>query len=306
MSEIDNEEELCLKKQKTLCLVLFILLIISIGLNAIFYFTRKPFISHLEDANQYYNLATGALLVSSEFTQGEDLKIQYDFFDDQYQELLDRYDIVRIAGEGTEFEKAKRIMNHFSKKLSHESNFIVNIPYKASDLLNYSLDKVVHGINCRAKAQIMNELCLALGIYSRKLWIMPASQYDDECHVVNEIYDTTYNKWIFLDITTDQYCIDEAGMPLSAIEIRDKLARHEICVPIKVSEEKESYTSKDLKKLEKKHFDRIMYLSKNLFYFKYLAYNGVGESDEVYLLLPHGITSDNMISLEACERSPME
>ena len=49
-----------------------------------------------------------------------------------------------------------------------------------------------------------------------------------------------------------------------------------------------------------------MYLSKNLFYFKYLAYNGVGESDEVYLLLPHGITSDNMISLEACERSPME
>ena len=46
---------------------------------------------------------------------------------------------------------------------------------------------------------------LALGIYARKVWIMPNSGYDSDCHVVNEVWDSTLNKWVMLDITNNQY-----------------------------------------------------------------------------------------------------
>lgn len=76
-------------------------------------------------------------------------------------------------------------------------------------LLAYSLDNNSHGINCRSKAQILNEMCLALGIYARKVWIMPSSMYDTDCHVVNEVWDTALQKWVMLDVTNNQYWVDE-------------------------------------------------------------------------------------------------
>ena len=154
------------------------------------------------------------LLNTMDYAEGEDYEIVYDFENAEYSLLLEKYDVEKTAGEGSEFQKAMRLMDEYAPRLTHKSNFGGNVEMKALPLLEYSLDNPSQGINCRCKAQILNEMLLALEMYSRKVWINPYSSYDDDCHVVNEVWDTTYNKWIMLDITNNQYWIDENGTPV--------------------------------------------------------------------------------------------
>ena len=117
----------------------------------------------------------------------EDISFSYDFSSHDLPLLLKQYDLEKTAGEGSEFEKALRVMNKFSPRLRHESNYDNSIEIRALPLLEYSLDNKKNGINCRNKAQIFIEMMMSLSIYSRKVWIMPYSGYVNECHVVNEI-----------------------------------------------------------------------------------------------------------------------
>lgn len=193
-------------------------------------------------------------------------------------------------------------MNEFASRLHHESNYDNHIEIRALDLLEYSLDNKSQGINCRGKAQILNEMCLALGIYSRKVWIMPNSGYDGDCHVVNEIWDGNLNKWVMLDITNNQYWIDENGTPLSVLEIREKGANMEFCTPV---EGKESTTYPY--KLKEKHLGEFLYIIKNMVYMEYCDEYSSFESDNLYLLFPKNLNTDydKIISRESVERSPI-
>jgi hypothetical protein len=173
---------------------------------------------------------------------------------------------------------------------------------KALSLLEYSLDNKGNGINCRCKAQILNEMCLSLGIYTRKVWIMPNSMYDSDCHVVNEVWDTKLNKWVMLDITNNQYWVDENGTPLSVLEIRRKGAMREFCTPVQVGD-----NTDNLERLKEKQIDDFLYIMKNMVYMEYCDRYTVGESDMLYLLFPENLDTnyDKIISQDACERSPV-
>ena len=160
-------------------------------------------VSYLQDPEEIYIMEAGILRNEMEFADGTDMQLSYEFDEPEYKVLIEKYGIDRIAGEGTEFERALRLMNEFAPRLRHASNYYNHIAIEALPLLEYCLDRPGNGINCRNKAQILNEMCLALGIYARKVWIMPNSPYDSECHVVNEIWDTSLNKWIMLDITNN-------------------------------------------------------------------------------------------------------
>lgn len=276
------------KKVKILILILgVILLLTSIGANVYFLFFNSHSHSYLETDEQVYIMESGIIKNNLEFAQGEDMVLKYDFDNDEYAKLVEAYKIDAIAGNGSEFEKSLNLMNEFSKRLYHESNFEKKIDMNAISLLEYSLDNKNHGINCRNKAQILNEMCLALGIYSRKVWIMPNSVYDNECHVVNEVWDSSLNKWIMLDITKNEYWVDEKGTPLSIIEIREKGGMREFCTPVK-PEEKLS----DLKKLKSTHIEDFLYIMKNMQFMEYCAINTVGESDLIYLLFPKNMDTD--------------
>ena len=100
---------------------------------------------------------------------------------------------------------------------------------------------------------------MSLGIYARRVKIMPYSPYDFDNHVVVEIYD---KKWIMLDPTTDGIFIDENRIPLSLLEIREKLANDKFVTYVKPKDK-----LVDLKKLKDKYIKQTTYLCKNLFYF---------------------------------------
>lgn len=288
------------KKHIAVLSILVIVLISSIGLNIYLGFFSQE--SYLQSTDEIYIMEAGIIKNHLDFAEGENHVFTYDFQNPEYPELIKKYDIEKCAGEGSEFEKALRLMDKYAPRLTHKSDYDNHIDFNAIDLLEYSLDKPSQGINCRAKAQILNEMCLALGIYSRKVWIMPNSPYDGDCHVVNEIWDNSLEKWIMLDITNNQYWVDEAGTPLSVLEIRSKGAQQEFCTPIEPGESLDNP-----ERLKKKHIGEFLYIMKNMCYTEYCSDYGTGESKPFYLLIPKGLNDEYefLISEEAVTVPPI-
>ncbi len=282
-------------------IVLAVCLCLSIGLNV--YQAFWGFDSYLQSTDEIYIMEAGILKNNLQFHDGKDYELRYDFSHENYKELKSKYKIEQTAKDGTEFERAVRLMDEYAPRLTHESYYDNHIAQSAPDLLEYSLDNKKQGINCRAKAQILNEMCLSLGIYARKVWIMPYSKYDTDCHVINEVWDTARNKWVMLDITNNEYWVDEKGTPLSVIEIREKMALQEFCTPVEPGE-----NTSDLKTLKEKHIGDFLYIAKNMVYTEYCTEYTVGESKEFYLLLPENIPTEYefLISKKSVERSPIK
>nr|WP_303243945.1 hypothetical protein [uncultured Cellulosilyticum sp.] len=149
-----------------------------------------------EEIEFNYDSETILLKQYPTFSKGTSIEFTYDFDCKEYEELLKKYPIEEIAGEGSEFERVLRLTHEYSGRLAHKSNYDNAIAENALALLEHSLDQPDNGINCRAKGEILNEMCLALGIYSRRVAINPYSAIDNDSHVVNEIFDTQRNKWI--------------------------------------------------------------------------------------------------------------
>ena len=207
-------------------------------------------------------LYKGILFNNQKFDNEINIPIKYHFDCPEYKELLEKYAFEKIAGKGSSFTRAKRLLHYLAPKLKHSSWYDNHIECNSLKLLEYSLNNDNQGINCLNKAKIFEECCLALGIYARRVSILPFSPYDFDNHVVNEIYDEKLNKWIMLDLTSDGLFVDINKKPLSLLEMREKFANDEFITFV-------SSTSKlsDLNKLKQKNSEENTYICKNLFYF---------------------------------------
>ena len=240
---------------------------------------------NLQIQKNLFDIYSGILFNNQEFaSSGEMGEITYDFHCPEYKTLIEKYGIDKIAGEGTAFERAERLLHWMSPRLTHKSDYDNHIPFNSLDLLDYSLDKPEQGINCVNKAKILAECCLALGIYARRVHIIPYSPYDGDNHVVTEIYAPENSGWIMLDPSMDGYLIDEAGRPLSVLAVREKFALQE---PVSFAACEEEKT--DIQKLRDIHMEDNAYYCKNLFRIGVDIYNGFGPGDNNALwLIPVG------------------
>lgn len=230
------------------------------------------------------NIFKGILFNNPEFAQGSEDSLFYLFDCSEFEILKQEYKILKIAGNGTSFEKAANLTRYFAPRLVHDSNFDNHISCNALELLRYSLNKSSCGINCLNKSKILQEACLALRIPARRVWIMPYSPYDMDNHVVTEIYDDTLNKWIMLDVTSNGYFTDATGIPLSVIEIRVKLALNEKCKFTKtVSECAEVFSNQEAESL---YYER--YFAKNSFWYAIEKNNACGDDGERLYCIPKG------------------
>lgn len=234
-----------------------------------------------EIAQQMLDVYRGILFNNQEFEGGNSEEIIYEFDCPEFEELRNKYNLVEVAGKGSDFVRAKRLLHYLASKLTHSSWYDNHIECNALQLLEYSFDNPEQGINCLNKSKIMVECCLALGIYARRVIIMPFSPYDFDNHVVAEIYDRSLEKWIMIDPTTDGYFIDENKTPLSILEMRDKFANAESVTFVLSTD-----SLKDIQKLLVKHLDTNMYICKNLFYFQVEQYSTFGEKDSFLQFIP--------------------
>lgn len=293
------------KRIRIVCTVLAAALCVSAVFNIYFGFFYIKGDSYLQTTDEIYIMEAGILCNNLEFQDGTDYELLYNFSHENYELLKSKYKIENTAGDGTEFERARRLMDEYAPRLTHKSDYDNHIDQSALDLLEYSLDNKSHGINCRAKAQILNEMCLSLGIYSRKVWIMPYSRYDGDCHVVNEVWDSSLQKWVMLDITNNEYWVDENNIPLSVLEIRDKAALMEFCTPVEAGDK-----TNNLQELKEKNIGDFLYIVKNMVFMEYCAEYTVGESSNFYLLVPQSVPRNapteraRIISRTAIEGDP--
>ena len=232
-------------------------------------------------SRQLLNTYCGILFHNQDFEQGNSEENIYEFHCPEFEELRNKYALVKVAGKGSDFVRAKRLLHYLAPRLTHSPWYDNHIPCNALQLLEYSLDNPEHGINCLNKAKILAECCLALGIYARRVRILPYSPYDFDNHVVTEIYDRTLEKWIMLDPTTDGFFIDEEKMPLSLPEMRSKFAKGEFITFVRTTD-----SLKDIHRLRDKHLDTNLYICKNLFWFQVEQYASFGEKGEFLYFVP--------------------
>lgn len=236
-----------------------------------------------------YNIYTGILGNNKSFEPGKSYEITYDFDAEEYTALRDKYNLVEIAGEGTEFDKAVRLMDEFAPRLKHASNYDNHIKSNSLDLLEYSLDQPKNGINCLNKSKILCEMCLACEINARRVHIYPYNFNDSDNHVVIEIYDTSFKKWIMLDMSNDMYFVNKDHVPLSLMEIRNAGAEGTFCTAMKTGYKKS---------LDDANIDNIYlntYIMKDVFFMFYDSCNAFGLSDECeyYYLIPKNFNIRN-------------
>lgn len=234
-----------------------------------------------EIAQQMLDVYSGMLFHNQEFESGNTEDIIYEFDCPEFEELRTKYNLVKIAGKGSDFVRAKKLLHYLAPRLTHSSWYDNHIECNALRLLEYSLDNPEQGINCLNKSKILVECCMALGIYARRVSIMPFSPYDFDNHVVAEIYDRTLEKWIMLDPTTDGYFIDETKTPLSLLEMRSKFANTEFVTYVSSKS-----SLKDIEKLRAKYAEINMYICKNIFYLIIEKYSTFGEKNEYLYVVP--------------------
>ena len=226
----------------------------------------------------------GILFHNRVFENDFSADISYDFTCDEYSALRERYDLAAIAGTGSDFEKASRLTAYLAPKLTHKGDYDNHIACNALSLLEYSLSHPEHGINCLNKSKILQECCLALGIYARRVCITPYSPYDYDNHVVTEIYDRALQKWVMLDATANGYFTDENSTPLSVLEMREHFALNRTCNFTKLSGEVAEYFTSH----EEEQIYYNNYFAKNLFYLIVDQRNGFGEKDAYLRFIPKG------------------
>lgn len=235
-----------------------------------------------ENWEDLLNIYKGILFNNPSFELGTTDKILYDFSSPKLNRLKEIYHLEEIASEGSDLDRALRLLGFFSPRITHKGDFINHIGCNAIDLLEYCLDKPEKGINCLNKSKILQECCLSLGIYARRIWMMPYSPYDCDNHVVNEIYDFNLKKWIMLDMTSNGYFVNKKGLPLSVLEIRNNFASNEICEFKMVSCKNEKFFTN----LEMECLYYKQYFAKNLFYFYSEAVCGFGNNNQRFVFIP--------------------
>lgn len=227
----------------------------------------------LAQQKQLFDIYSGILFNNRDFAPGKTETIRYHFDCPEYKELIAKYHIDEIAGEGSPFQRAERLLHWMSPRLKHKPDYDNHVPMNSLELLDYSLDRPENGINCRNKSVILTECCLVLGIYARRVYIMPYSPYDMDNHVVTEVFDSAMGKWIMLDPTTDGIFTDEQAVPLSLLELRERFAVHKSAV----------FTGNE------PEADMNAYFAKNLFRFMVDGDNGFGLADRRVLhFIPTG------------------
>lgn len=132
------------------------------------------------------------------------------------------FNLDSIAGNGSELLQIFNLMHWVHNLIKHDGNSENPKLKNAIDLIKVCKQEN-RGVNCRMLATILNECYLSIGIKSRFVTCMPRETEFADCHVINMVYSTALNKWIWIDPTFDAYVMDEKGNLLSIQEVRARL-----------------------------------------------------------------------------------
>ncbi|MBQ9889727.1 MAG: transglutaminase domain-containing protein [Bacteroidales bacterium] len=182
--------------------------------------------------------------------------------------------------------KALAIGKFVASNVPHDNQQIEPEHRNAIDLWEYTKN-VAPAFNCRLHSILTFELMLAAGLDARYVTCRPEDRYDNDCHVVNEVWLPELGKWAMVDTDMGGHFFSgEDGVPLSLKEIRDHYISGEKIIPYP-----------QFRKDGKKKRDHLAYMAKNTYWFECwetLSYyqedaeNRVREAGRYIKLVPSG------------------
>ena len=198
-----------------------------------------------------------------------------------------------VAGQGDELSKIINLLHFIHDEMPHNGNHRAFVEMDAIDLYNY-VKTTGEGVNCRQLAISLCEVYLSMGIPARYVTCMPADPNDGECHVINAVWSSQLQKWLWIDPTNDAWVMDENGTMLSIAEVRERMINDQPLVLCETANWNHS---------EKQTKEGYLYgyMSKNLYYFvckKYSRFNPESDyrpnpAEEDIHLIPVGFVNDN-------------
>ncbi len=119
-----------------------------LGLKNYLILNKEQYMSKISETELFLlNVYKGILLNNPLPDIETDKVINYEFDLKNFEILKEKYNISKIAGKGSDFERSIRILKHFSPKLRHDSYYGNHIKQNSVDILEYSY-KTENGINC--------------------------------------------------------------------------------------------------------------------------------------------------------------
>lgn len=221
----------------------------------------KKFKSLLEEIKQYDRLV---ILQKSSAYIKEDIDslpqfVYQDSGDYRLMNVREFFDLDSVAGDGDEISKILNILHFVHKAIRHDGGNYALCEFDAIDIYNYH-KSTGKGVNCRHLAIALNEMYLSMGIPSRYVTCMPYDEKDQDCHVINSVWSSQYQKWIWIDPTFEAYVKDENGNFLSIPEVRERLIDGR---PLFLNEDANwNYENK-----QTKEYYLESYMAKNLYWF---------------------------------------
>jgi hypothetical protein len=142
--------------------------------------------------------------------------------------LRKQYNLDSIAGFGTQESRLINLMHWVHNTVKHNGaveSGIKNI--NATEIIHIAAAKNI-GVSCGELATTLNDCLLAMGWSSRKIYCFPKDSLktDNDSHVINAVWLSSKNKWIWLDPTNDAYIMNEKGELLGIAEVRQRLVEN--------------------------------------------------------------------------------
>ena len=198
-----------------------------------------------------------------------------------------------VAGQGDELSKIINLLHFVHDNMPHDGNHRAFAEMDAIDLYNY-VKTTGKGVNCRQLAISLCEMYLALGIPARYVTCLPADPNDHECHVINSVWSSQLQKWIWIDPTMDAWVMDENGNMLGIAEVRERLRND---LPLVLCET----ANWNHQGQQTKEYYLDYYMAKNLYFFackKISRFNPESDyrenpKDSDFVLFPTGYSSPN-------------
>ncbi len=124
-----------------------------------------------------------------------------------HRELKERYNLLSVAGEGTDFERAISIMQWLTDNTFYSGASAIWNADNGLTILESSFGKgFERAICCRDKAVALIDCLLALGIKAYPISMLSAKMQG--CHFTVHCYLKESNEWILLDPSFNTYFKD--------------------------------------------------------------------------------------------------
>ena len=192
----------------------------------------------------------------------DDAKVEFRYQPKRSNNLCkvrDYFKLDSVAGQGDELSKIINLLHFAHDNIRHDGSNQAFAELDAIDLYNY-YKATGKGVNCRQLAISLCEMYLSMGIPARYVTCMPADSLDYECHVINTVWSSQLQKWLYIDPTMDAWVTDENGTMLSIAEVRQRLINDQplvLCETANWNHESQ----------QTKEYYLETYMAKNLYYF---------------------------------------